>query len=138
VDRVSAAGVEVVWGWHNNCDLHQEDLSHLMQNSWHDIHMPHDPVAACKAGVGTHQFQVVRSCRCSSMSDHLCLPALPRRFGFVYDNSCDLTLDQILLDLPPTREPVFYDLFLQTGTSTMYPVPVKVGGRAMRQWALKA
>jgi hypothetical protein len=52
--------------------------------------------------------------------------AAARRFGFVYDNSCDLTLDQILLDLTPTREPVFYDLFLQTGSSTMYPVPVKV------------
>lgn len=47
-------------------------------------------------------------------------------FGWEYNNSCDIELPFILEELPPSREPVFYDAFLRTATDTLYPVPVKV------------
>ncbi|KAJ9523189.1 hypothetical protein QJQ45_024081 [Haematococcus lacustris] len=48
------------------------------------------------------------------------------QFGWGYVNSCGLDLAALMTELPPSREPLFYDLFLQTSPSLMYPVPVKV------------
>lgn len=44
----------------------------------------------------------------------------------MYENHCELNLDDILLELPTSREPVFYDMYLQTGTNSLYPVPIKI------------
>ncbi|KAF5827901.1 Meckelin [Dunaliella salina] len=49
-----------------------------------------------------------------------------RNFGWEYRNDCDVNLSDVLEEMPKTREPVFYDAFLRTGTDTLYPIPVKV------------
>ena len=51
---------------------------------------------------------------------------MPCRFGWEYQNACEIDLSFILEELPEAREPVFYEAFLRTGLETLYPVPVKV------------
>lgn len=48
------------------------------------------------------------------------------RFGWLFENKCEIWQEDIIMELPTSREPVFYDPFLQTGPNTYYPVPVKV------------
>jgi meckelin len=43
------------------------------------------------------------------------------RFGTNYENSCIIDLNKLLL-----RETLFYDLYIQDTSSTIYPVPVKI------------
>lgn len=43
------------------------------------------------------------------------------RFGWVYENKCDVRLNDILMELPATREPVFYDAYLQVCGRAAWP-----------------
>ncbi|KAG2452271.1 hypothetical protein HYH02_003295 [Chlamydomonas schloesseri] len=51
------------------------------------------------------------------------------RFGWNYQNECDIDLTAVLGQLADGfrggGDTVMYELFLQTGTSTMYPIPIK-------------
>ncbi|PNW74089.1 hypothetical protein CHLRE_13g584901v5 [Chlamydomonas reinhardtii] len=55
------------------------------------------------------------------------------RFGWNYLNDCDIDLTAVLGQLADGftggGDTVLYELFLQTGTSTMYPIPVKISNK---------
>ncbi len=54
-------------------------------------------------------------------------PHPPLSFGWDYRNACTLDLTDILMELKPgCPDTVLYDIFLQNGVSSLYPVPVKI------------
>ena len=51
----------------------------------------------------------------------------PRSFGWDYRNTCQINLNDVLMELSPgTAETVLYDPYLQNGANSLYPIPVKI------------